>query len=698
MSKSYMVPSTDVPGFSNVYRHSRYKDGTHGGNYSDVTTIYELFMAMERIQPNTDFLGTRRFYPESNRYGAYEWLSTTDAARVVDDFGSGLDKIYSTYASQVSSQSSQQPLGIYSNNRAEWILAELSAVRTRRYSVGLADSLGVDVFESDIDASELQVIVCSIDMIPRMLERIHNTPHIKVIISMDRLDCSKPTTVTQAFSIVTTNELKSRADGLGIVVMDMDQVIEIGRVSPTKPKPPTPSDYCTLCFTSGAAGQRKPILATHASLTHAARAAHLSMQRRNATFLANVPLSHIAGRSSIYALMHDLVRVGFPADGAVDNIDDMQVLRPTVVFAFPGQLDRIYKEVSAATVGAGSLAGFLARIGYRSKLRSFRSKGRLTHALWDRITFRKVAQKLGGRVELVITGHAALSGKVQDFLRMSLSCRVIQSYMQTEITGCALMQTLDSTATGIVGVPQPGFDICLRSIPDLGHNVTDAPCPRGELMIRRDDISVSHLDSAYISEYGSSGWLATGDIARLNVDGTFTHLGRISSAIGTLQGQHKTPEYLESVYSEHELVQSVFLHGDECERELVAVVVPNPNKFVPWARQLIAKPHAKLEDLCAIKEVAAAVTELLKAHASRLQVPQTDRISAVHLEPLSFNQVSSEFYTTTSAVRRDVVASYYGPVFDALCQLHDANDAVTVSPSCISDKTFFIKDLKGVSE
>ncbi|KAJ2787920.1 medium-chain fatty acid-CoA ligase faa2 [Coemansia interrupta] len=693
-----MVPSTDVPGFSNVYRHPKYKDGTHGGNYSDITTIYELFMAMERIHPNTDFLGTRRFYPESNRYGAYEWLSTTDAARVVDDFGSGLDKIYATYASQVSSQQSQQPLGIYSSNRAEWILAELAAVRTGRYSVGLTNSIGVDVFESDINASALQVIVCSIDMIPRMLERIHNTPRIKVIISMDRLDCSKPTTATQAFSIVTTNQLKARADRFGVVVMDMDQVIEIGRVSPTKPTPPTPSDYCTLCFTSGAAGYRNPILATHASLAHAARAAHLTMQRRNATFLANVPLSHIAGRSSIYALMYDMVHIGFPAGGATDGISDMEALRPTVIFAFPDQLNRIYKEVAATTIGAGGLTGFLARIGYRSKLRCLKSKGRLTHTLWDRVTFGGVAQKLGGRVELVITGWAALSEKVQDLLRVSLSCSVIQGYMQTEIAGCALMQSLDDRATGIVGVPQPGFDICLRSIPKFGYNVADTPCPRGELMVRRDDISFSHSSNAYTSEYGSNEWLATGDIVRLNTDGTFTYLGRVSNVIGTLQGQYRTPEHLESIYSEHEIVQSLFLYGDESERELVAVVVPSPDKFVPWARQLTANPHAELEDLCAIKAVAAAVTELLNAHASRQQIAQADRISAVHLEPLSFSQISSEFYTSTSAVRRDVIASYYRPVFDSLYQRSDANDAATVSPSCISDKTFFIRDLKDVAE
>ncbi|KAJ2385188.1 medium-chain fatty acid-CoA ligase faa2 [Coemansia sp. RSA 2603] len=535
-------------------------------------------------------------------------------------------------------------------------------------------------------------------MIPRMLERIHNTPCIKVIISMDRLDCSKPTPLTQAFSIVTTNKLKALADELGVVVMDMDQVIEIGRVSPTKPTPPTPSDYCTLCFTSGTIGQRKVIPVTHTSLTYAARAAHLSMQRQNATFLADVPLSHIASRSIIYALMHNLVRVGFPADRAIDGISDMESLRPTVIFAFPGQLNRIYKDVAAATTDSGGITGLLARIGYRSKLRYFKSKGCLTHALWDRIVFKRVAQKLGGRVELVITGNTTLCGTVQDFLRMSLSCVVIQSYMQTELSGCALMQSFDEKVTENVGIPQPGFDACLRSIPDIGYNVTDTPCPRGELMVRRDDISVSHLDSAYTSEYGSSGWLATGDIVSLNADGTFTYLGRISNVIETLTKQRETPEYLESIYSEHELVELVFLHGDKDECELVAVVVPNPQKFVPWARQFCAKPNAELGDLCAEKTVAAAFTELLKEHASRLQIPQTGRISAVHLEPLSFSQISSEFYTATSAVRRDAVTSYYRPVFDNLYQNLGGNDAATVSPSCILDKTFFTNDLEKMTE
>ncbi|KAJ2372882.1 medium-chain fatty acid-CoA ligase faa2, partial [Coemansia sp. RSA 2603] len=98
MSKSYVVPSSETPGYTPVYRHPKYKSGTLDGDYPEITTLYNLFTAAVKNYPKEEFLGSRIFFPENSSFGEYEWMTTVDAADFVNDFGSGLDKIYSMHA------------------------------------------------------------------------------------------------------------------------------------------------------------------------------------------------------------------------------------------------------------------------------------------------------------------------------------------------------------------------------------------------------------------------------------------------------------------------------------------------------------------------------------------------------------------------------------------------------------------------
>ncbi|KAJ2364585.1 medium-chain fatty acid-CoA ligase faa2, partial [Coemansia sp. RSA 2607] len=286
MSKSFVVPSSEVPGYSAIYRHPKYKSGTHNGEYSDITTVYELFNNVVKTNPKKEFLGAREYYPETNSFGDYKWITTTEAAEIINEFGSGLDAVYAQYAPEVNPTTSQQPVGILAINRPEWLLTELAAFRSRRYSVGVSDLAGVESAEFNTNSADIHVVVCTMDKIPRMLDRADKTPGLKVIVCMDKLDCSKPSIATQAFNKSTVEILKKRAELLNIALLDMDEVISMGRLNQTEPAPPKPSDLCTICFTSGTSGAQKGALLTHDAFINATRGAHLSLEQSNTTYLS----------------------------------------------------------------------------------------------------------------------------------------------------------------------------------------------------------------------------------------------------------------------------------------------------------------------------------------------------------------------------------------------------------------------------
>jgi long-chain acyl-CoA synthetase len=89
------------------------------------------------------------------------------------------------------------------------------------------------------------------------------------------------------------------------------------------------------------------------------------------------------------------------------------------------------------------LKGAIFRRAVQTKLDNLRTKGVVTHPLWDRLVFRKVLSPLapmrscmnvagqiqtvlGGNVKLVVSGSAAISSEVIDFLKIALSCDIVE--------------------------------------------------------------------------------------------------------------------------------------------------------------------------------------------------------------------------------------------------------------------------------
>ena len=51
---------------------------------------------------------------------------------------------------------------------------------------------------------------------------------------------------------------------------------------------------------------------------------------------------------------------------------------------------------------------------------------------FDRLVFSKVKERLGGRVRLIVSGGAPLATHVEDFLKVTMCCPVVQGYGLSE--------------------------------------------------------------------------------------------------------------------------------------------------------------------------------------------------------------------------------------------------------------------------
>ncbi|KAJ2833204.1 medium-chain fatty acid-CoA ligase faa2 [Coemansia furcata] len=666
--KSYMVPNSAQPGYSAIMRNGTFKDGKLVNDYDGITTLYELLQRCLRLYPDSPFIGTRKFDAVTRTFGEYEWTNTTEASKLIDDFGSGLDMVYEKYAPRdTAKEGDQEALGIYSINRGEWMLAEAAGFRSRRYSVALYDTLGAESVEFIMNHAEVPVIVCSIDKIPKLLRLKDRMPGLKVIISMDEFALHGKNPVSLPFTVNSVRVLHEWAESLGVVLLDGPQVLEMGAANPTAPRPPRPDDLCTICYTSGTTGEPKGVMSTHESYTYAAMVSHHTMPVDRPVYLSFLPMAHCFERIVIYVGLLGGGSVGFYSGDVLNIADDAQALRPTVLAGVPRLFNRIYDRIVAATIHAPGLRGVITRTAIKQKLERLEAGHGFKHALWDRVVCSKIQQFFGGRLELLISGSAPIDANVLNFLRVALASVFVEGYASTECNATATVSCPNDTHAGHVGVPYLGVEVRLRDVPEMGYSATDTPCPRGEILIRAKHVFKGYYKDPEKTQAAMEGeWLITGDIGQFEEDGNLKIIDRRKNILKLAQGEYVAVEHLETVYSRCPLIQNIFVHGDSLQSKLVAVIVPEPEMFLPWARKLSGSPQADFSELCRDEHVVGALLVELRKLGRESKLQGFEIICSLHCDAEPFDIEGNKLLTSTFKLKRNVAQEYYRTHIDKM--------------------------------
>ena len=183
---------------------------------------------------------------------------------------------------------------------------------------------------------------------------------------------------------------------------------------------------------------------------------------------------------------------------------------------------------------------------------------RLQHRLADRLVYRKVKEKLGGRLRLGISGGAPLAKEIGQFLHV-LDILIVEGWGLTECTTAASVNRPSRFRFGTVGPALPGFEV--RTAED------------GELLIRSQTVFAGYLkDEAATSEVlGTDGWLRSGDIGSIDEDGFITITDRKKDILVTAGGKNVAPQNLENALKTAPLVSQALVVGDR--RPYVAALI-----------------------------------------------------------------------------------------------------------------------------
>ncbi|KAJ3024216.1 Long chain acyl-CoA synthetase 7 peroxisomal [Thoreauomyces humboldtii] len=648
--KADTIYTVDVPGAPDIEgetkprRHYAHAARELDGCPPDCQSVHEVFLRGVKLSGDSPFLGTR---VKDGVVGPFVWQSYNEIHKRVMNLASGY---------VLRGIKSGGSLGLFSVNRAEWIIAEKAAFANSIITVPLYDTLGIEAIEFIIGETELSAVVATTDkakILARMSEKI---PTLKLLIIMDNID----------------DELRTLTSASGIEVISILALEAEGAASPSAGVLPHKDTFSTICYTSGTTGMPKGVVLSHENLMSFAAATRAMVQtgavfdyNKDDVYLSYLPLAHVFERAVQVCLTYVGSRIAFYQGDTFKLLDDVAELKPTIFASVPRLFNRIYDKVMQGVKAKGGLAAMLFNKAYAAKKAALPS-GVYTHMLWDALVFSKVRARLGGRVRLMLTGAAPISGDVMDFLRICFSAAVQEGYGSTETSAGAAVSDLRDTATGHIGAPCSSGEIKLIDVPAMGYTSKDQPYPRGEICVRGKNVFKGYYKNPEKTAevLTEDGWCRSGDIGMWGPGGRLQIIDRVKNIFKLAQGEYIAPEKIEMVYQKHAVVAQSFVYGDSLQASVVAVIVPDEDTFRKWAIAA-GLPDKPVAELCKEDAVRKAVLKSLVDFGKADGLKGFENVKDIYLESSPFT-VENDLMTPTFKLKRHEAKKLYQAQIDEM--------------------------------
>ena len=329
--------------------------------------------------------------------------------------------------------------------------------------------------------------------------------------------------------------------------------------------------------------------------------------------------------------------------------DNLREVAPTVVMAVPRFFEKIYQRITSTVMSSSApkKAIFLwaMKVGkrsvpYRVAKQPLPLTLRLQYHLAERLAYRKLRDRMGGRLRFFVSGGAPLPRDIAEFF-YAVGLPIFEAYGATETTAPATGNTFDDFKFGTVGKPLPGVDIKLAE--------------DGEILIRgRNVFRGYYKDPRATEEALVEGWYHSGDIGRLDDEGFLTILDRKKELIITSAGKNISPQNIEGLLKHDPLISQAVAIGDR-RNYLTALLTLNIDLLHELARQLgigEGTSQEMVEHPRVIDRVAAVVNRV------NTQLARFEQIKKFRILPEDFSQATGEL-TPTMKLRRKFIAEKY---------------------------------------
>ena len=415
-------------------------------------------------------------------------------------------------------------------------------------------------------------------------------------------------------------------------------------------------DRATIVYTSGSTGTPKGVELTHRNFAFLVLSALQYMPRAgawpNRRLLLFLPLSHVFARFMEFFSFGGTISLALSSNMKT-MVKDFETFGPTLLLAVPRVYEKVY---NAASQRAGT--GFAGKMFMRAaenarewskaeqKGEQLPITGRIAHAFYEQVVYKKIRTIFGPNADFAITGGAPMDSELSHFFN-GIGMPVLEGYGMTETCGPVCVSLPEDNRIGTIGMPMCG--------------ITAGIAEDGELVVKGPLVCRGyHNNPEVTTQQITDGWLHTGDLGDISEDGFISITGRKKDLIITAGGKNVSPGLLEASVMTSPVVNQCLVIGDKKPfvAALVTLDLADANK---WLESQGAKPEPDLASLAKNAIVHAEVERAV--NAANEGVSRAESIRKFEILPDEFTEANG-MLTPSLKTRRAQIVEHYRELID----------------------------------
>ena len=415
-------------------------------------------------------------------------------------------------------------------------------------------------------------------------------------------------------------------------------------------------DRATIVYTSGSTGTPKDVELTHRNFAFLVLSALQYMPRAgawpNRRLLLFLPLSHVFARFLEFFSFGGTISLALSSNMKT-MVKDFETFGPTLLLAVPRVYEKVY---NAASQRAGT--GFAGKMFMRAaenarewskaeqKGEQLPITGRIAHAFYEQVVYKKIRTIFGPNADFAITGGAPMDSELSHFFN-GIGMPVLEGYGMTETCGPVCVSLPEDNRIGTIGMPMCG--------------ITAGIAEDGELVVKGPLVCKGyHNNPGVTAQQITDGWLHTGDLGDISEDGFISITGRKKDLIITAGGKNVSPGLLEASVMTSPVVNQCLVIGDKKPfvAALVTLDLADANK---WLESQGAKPEPDLASLAKNAIVHAEVERAV--NAANEGVSRAESIRKFEILPDEFTEANG-MLTPSLKTRRAQIVEHYRELID----------------------------------
>ncbi|PVY91133.1 long-chain acyl-CoA synthetase [Acidovorax sp. 99] len=537
-------------------------------------------------------------------------------------------------------------VGVISENRIEWVLAQMGAGLMGAVTVGVYPTSPTNEVAYVVGHADIEIMVCEDqEQTDKLLAALPELPRLKKIVVMETKGLRSFAPEVRQF-ITTFDEVEQLGAASGHQAI-IDDALARQRLD----------DVGLMIYTSGSTGKPKGAMISYRNIRGVVPGIVDRLElSRETTHLSYLPLCHVAEQmltSFVPVYIGSQVNFG---ESIRTVQEDLREVAPTMFLGVPRIWEKLHAAIHIKLQETGGLRRALFHKAYNAcrplaeKPRSaWNAADKLTFAASYWLVFRALQNFIGLRnAHVALTGAAPIPPDVVRFFRV-LGVPLIEVYGLTESTGMVTGHRFDHVVVGTVGVPTLGVE----------HRIAD----NGELQLKGDMVFAGYYKNPEATASSIvDGWLHTGDVVR-EEQGQIKIVDRLKDIMITAGGKNLTPSEIENTMKGSPFIKECIIVA-EARKFVGALVMIDYETVGKWA-EARRIPFTHFRSLVEHPEVRGLIDAEINQGNQRLA--QVSQIRKFHLLTKELDHDDGEV-TATMKVRRASIYKTYAAEIEALYQ------------------------------